>query len=205
VTYGELFDNPHNIWNLLFFTGYLKKADTEPAGADNFVNLSLPNEEVKSIYTNTIRGWFDTKIIKDDHTMLAKALLDCDTGKMAREINRALMDSISFFDNAENFYHGFMVGVLRELTKEYYVKSNRETGNGRSDIMVYSALDKSFAAILELKAAPTVKRLAASCDEALAQIGKNNYRAELEDLGFSNIRNFGIAFFGKECLVKMGE
>ncbi|MDR0909239.1 MAG: ATP-binding protein [Spirochaetaceae bacterium] len=205
VTFQELYNTVENIWNLLFFTGYLKKADTAPVQADGITHLIIPNEEVKYIYLNTITSWFDNNLKESKHSAFIKALLESDTKMMAIEINRVLLKTISFMDKAENFYHGFLTGLLASMGDDYSVKSNRETGNGRSDIMVYSTLDKSFAAILELKTAPDLLHLSAACDAALTQISEKNYAAELHNLLFTDIHKFGIAFCGKECAVKMAE
>jgi hypothetical protein len=202
VTFADMYKDLDNIWNLLFFTGYLKKADKKPWKADGYIALSIPNDEVMYIYRNFIKEWFNSSLAISNHDDFIKAFFSSDEKAITVELNRALLNSISFMDNAENFYHGFILGMLHGLTNEYQVKSNRETGKGRSDILVYSALNKSFAVILELKVCPTVKHLDKACDEALKQIEDKNYAAELDDLGFTNIHKMGIAFCNKECMVK---
>jgi hypothetical protein len=209
VTYDELSDSPknsvNNIWNILFYTGYLKKADTKRYQAGEKVRLTIPNDEVRYIYITSIRDWFCAKYDDAEHSAFTQALLQCNTDDMTRELNLALLESISYMDSAENFYHGFMVGMLYCMTNDHYlVKSNREAGNGRSDIFVYSGIDARFAAVIELKTAETKDALEDACDKALAQIDEKNYAAELRSLRFAmgEIHKFGIAFCGKECAVK---
>jgi hypothetical protein len=207
VTYEELYNTTDNIWNILFFTGYLKKHDKTLVEADGEVNLSMPNNEVKHIYRKTISAWFEHNIVGANHADLYEAMLRCDTAAMTYILNSLLRQSISFMDKIENFYHGFMTGILSALNKTAWsVKSNRETGDGRSDIIVHNALDKSYAAILELKAVEKPKQMAAACEAALQQIEEKNYVAELEEHLFTPeaIHKFGIAFCGKECMVKKG-
>jgi hypothetical protein len=207
VTYEELYNTADNIWNILFFTGYLKKNDKAPVPINGMVNLSLPNDEVKLIYRDTIAGWFEKTIVGANHADLYEAMLRCDTNAMTYILNSLLRQSISFMDKIENFYHGFMAGILSGVNKAAWtVKSNRETGDGRTDIIIYSALDKSYAAILELKAVEKPKQMAAACEAALKQIEEKNYVAELEDMLFTPeaVHKFGVAFCGKECMVKKG-
>jgi hypothetical protein len=214
LTYDEIYGNPENLWDILFFTGYLtmKQKDMKienniPVPGTSWLELEIPNLEVKAIYLLKFKQWFSDTIENVLHEQLYQALFSGDTLAMTKELNGMLIETVSFIDSAENFYHGFMVGVLSSLSKmKYFVKSNRETGKGRCDIIVYSSTNKSYAAILELKVCKEQKELAASCDEALAQIERNNYQAELESMLFTkeNIHKFGIAFCGKECAVRMG-
>jgi hypothetical protein len=209
LTYDEIYNNAENLWDILFFTGYLtmKRKDMKiegrmPIPGTSTVELEIPNLEVKAIYMQKFKQWFNDTIKNASHEELYRALFAGDTEKMTEELNRALRRTVSFMDSAENFYHGFMAGMLYGLSDEYRVLSNRETGKGRSDIMVYSAFNTRFAAILELKPAETSEALDGACDKALAQIDEKNYQAELEGRGFTNIHKFGVAFCGKECAVK---
>jgi len=107
-------------------------------------------------------------------------------------------------DSAESFYHGFMAGVLSRL-KGYRVKSNRESGHGRSDLVMYSVDMRGKAIIFELKQAGKFKEMVGLCDDALRQIEANDYAAYWDDEGYVDIMKYGIAFYRKNCEVRMGE
>lgn len=110
------------------------------------------------------------------------------------------METISFFDYAENYYHGFLAGLLKAIGK-YEVVSNRESGNGRPDIIMKSPSLRGKAFVMELKVAPSFQEMAQAGEEAVRQAVKQNYCAELEKEGYSDILLYGISFYKKECLV----
>ena len=118
-------------------------------------------------------------------------------------IEDQLIGTISFHDSAESFYHGFMVGLLKQ-SKTHIVKSNRESGNGRGDIFVYTPNIRKKAYVLELKASKDAKALKKDAERALEQISEKNYAAELKDTGYSDIEVYGIAFYRKNCEVMYG-
>ena len=118
-----------------------------------------------------------------------------------KNLGKLLRESISFNDAYENFYHGFLVGVLMNIS-DYIVKSNRESGSGRSDIYIKSPSVLEKAVIIELKVADNVKELGKKCDEALEQIDKKGYEEELRTEGYEDIIKYGIAFYRKDCMVK---
>jgi hypothetical protein len=204
ITSEEIDNDIENLWNFLFFTGYLTKTEDkdEEKGFNPLVELKIPDLEVKTIYQNKIEQWFREKQKKARYPAFYEALLAGDTAAMTTELNKVLADSISFMDQAENFYHGLTLGVLRGISEEYFVKSNRESGNGRGDIFIYSKYDTKYAAILELKAAPSPASLEKYCGLALMQIKEKDYDAELRAMLFTEIKHYGIAFTGKKCLVK---
>jgi hypothetical protein len=205
ITYEEINKNTGNLWNFLFFTGYLTLAPdkaVELAGTRIWAWLSIPNGEVKAIYQNQIQGWFEDNINGKNYEAFYKALLSGDTEGMTNEINRILSRSISFMDSAENFYHGLFLGMLSGIGEGYSILSNRESGEGRSDISIQSTVNKSFAVVFELKVAQNAASLEARCDDALKQIVDKDYEAELRNDLYKNIKHYGIAFYKKECLVK---
>lgn len=118
-------------------------------------------------------------------------------------LNAQLFWTISFYDSAENFYHGFLAGILSQ-SDNYLVKSNRESGNGRSDIMVKSPSLRGRAFILEIKVSTCINDLEADAERALQQIGEKRYHEELYAEGYRNIDCFGVAFFRKDCEVREG-
>ena len=204
IVYKDIKKNMPNLWNFLYFTGYLTKVSQEMTVRKRHLELKIPNNEVTYIFERHIREWFDEDFVKRDiFNELYKGLLAGDIEKMAEEIESLLMESISYLDSHENFYHGFIAGILRPL-ENYILKSNRESGHGRGDIFLRGKKSPRKAFILELKVAKKVGDLAKMCDEALAQIEEMNYAQELIDEGYNDIETYGIAFFKKKCLVVKG-
>jgi hypothetical protein len=201
ITYDTMEDSQDNLWNFLFFTGYLRQESSRMVGAERCVTLAIPNLEVKYIYDHMIRGWFADEIKKKELSALYTAMLQGDTDSFQRELSAALHETISYLDTRELFYHGFMVGILGNL-KDYLVKSNRETGDGRADLVIRSLDVSCTPVILELKAADTFVGMEAACEEALAQIEEKRYDAWLPEEGYTDVRRYGIAFFKKQCRVK---
>lgn len=201
ITYEDMEKRGETIWNFLYFTGYLTKLEERFENRNIVLKVVIPNEELKSVYENLILNWFKESIEKRDFNDLYQALEAGNTKKIEDILNQQLMSTISFYDNAESFYHGFLAGILNQ-SKEYIVKSNRESGLGRNDLMVYSPNIAANAFVLELKAADKYKELDTSCETALQQIKDKRYTAYLEDIGYENITCYGIAFFRKNCRVK---
>ena len=119
-------------------------------------------------------------------------------------LGRQLLSTISFYDSAENFYHGFLTGILSQ-SNEYQVKSNRESGNGRSDIMVKSLSLRGRAFILEVKVSDRIDNLEADAERALNQIYEKKYMEELRMEGYRKIDCYGVAFYRKDCEVRFGK
>jgi hypothetical protein len=203
ITYDEIYQSNENLWNFLFFTGYLKKVgETADYKGRIVVEMKIPNRELDIIFENKVQEWFHHRISEKNLDTFFNAILAGDTETFQTELESLLRSSISFMDNAENFYHGFMAGILSRLDG-YCVKSNRESGHGRSDVVLYADNGKAEKAIIfELKMSKTFKQLPEACDEALAQIEKNNYASEWEDEGYTDIMKYGVAFYKKRCLVK---
>lgn len=124
--------------------------------------------------------------------------------KMGEILSRQLLSTISFYDSAENFYHGFLTGILSQ-SNEYQVKSNRESGNGRSDITVKSLSLRGRTFILEVKVSDGIDDLEADAEKALAQIYEKKYMEELRMEGYRKIDCYGVAFYRKDCEVRFGK
>ena len=202
ITYGDIHTSMDNLWNFLFFTGYLKAGRQRTDGENLYLEMSIPNTEVKTIYRQSIMTWFDKKIEKTDRSPLVKALENGDCEAAEEFISAQLMDTISYFDYAENYYHGFLTGLLTGAGN-YRVTSNRESGNGRPVIVLSTvAIRKGRVIILELKLAGSVKQLDEKCDEALKQIEDNKYAVPFTDEGYPIVQKYGISFYKKECMVK---
>ena len=204
VTYGDMHSRGENLWNFLYFTGYLTKQSEYFKEASVFLRVRIPNTEVKTIYQNTILGWLRQRIEKQDFRDFHRAMEDGNAEKMEEILNEQLFSTISFYDSAENFYHGFLAGILSQ-SENYLVKSNRESGNGRNDIMVKSPSLRGRSFILELKVSKTIDELEADAEKALQQIYDKKYMDELRTEGYKKIECYGISFYRKDCGVRFGK
>ena len=203
ITYGDIHQTQDNLWNFLFFTGYLKKMSErkDESGESLYLSMAIPNTEIKTIYKNSISYWFEQRMKETDRGPLVRALETGDCEAAEDFINRQLADTISYYDYAENFYHGFMAGLLVNIGG-YSVKSNRESGNGRPDIVITELKFRGRAMILELKVSETISGMEKKCEEGLAQIEKGNYAQPLLDDGHQPILKYAICFFKKGSMVR---
>ena len=204
ITYGDIHQTQDNLWNFLFFTGYLKKVGERTVGNNLWLEMKIPNIEIATIYENSISYWFEQKIKATDRSPLVRALETGDCEAAEDFINRQLADTISYYDYAETFYHGFMAGLLVNIGG-YRVKSNRESGNGRPDIVMTESKFRGRAIILELKISDTIQGMEKKCEEALTQMKEQKYESSLEDDGYQPILKYAICFFKKGCMVKKAE
>lgn len=204
ITYDDVYDNLDNLWNFMFFTGYFKKISErmDENTQENFVELAIPNLEVKYIFRTKILKWFNEHIKLCDMTKMFNAIINKNVELFEIELNKLLLDTISFNDAYENFYHGFLVGVLSNM-KGYIVKSNREGGAGRSDLFIKSVSRRGIAIVVEFKIANNIDDLEKKEDEAIEQIDDRKYDMELRSEGYKNIFKYGIAFYKKDCLIKI--
>ncbi len=204
VTYEDMRGRGENLWNFLYFTGYLTKKSEYFKESTVYLQARIPNTEVKTIYQNTILGWFKQKIAKQDFRDLYRAMEEGDAEKMGEILNGQLFSTISFYDSEENFYHGFLTGILSQ-SQDYIVKSNRESGNGRGDICVKSPSLRGRSFILELKVSEDIDALEADAEKALQQIYDKKYMDELRVEGYKKIDCYGISFYRKDCEVRFGK
>ena len=205
ITYDEIYDDMDNLWNFMFFTGYFKKVNEtfDKITNQKYIELKIPNQEVKYIFRTKVLKWFNDKVKQRDFSKMYEAIINKDAETFEYELSDMLLETISFNDAYENFYHGFVAGVLSNM-KRYLIKSNRESGKGRSDIFIKSVSRRGAAVILELKVAKNFDELEDKADEALKQIEDKKYEDELRRDGYKNIIKYGISFFGKDCLIKLG-
>lgn len=170
------------------------------------MEMAIPNSEVRYIYKNTVLRWFEEKTSKKELSPLYESILNGDTEKIADILSENLMETISFYDYQESYYHGFLAGMLKNMgSHQYIVQSNRESGKGRPDLLVRYPSVRGKAVILEIKVAKTYDSLEEKCREALAQIEEKQYEADLRQEGYRDIIKYGVAFYKKECMVQMGE
>ncbi len=203
ITYGDMTGEGENLWNFLYFTGYLTKEDESFKERTVFVKARIPNEEVKSVYQNSILKWFQAKIKKQDFRDLYQAMEHEDAERMGEILGYQLMDTISFYDSAESFYHGFLAGILSQ-SQDYLVKSNREAGRGRWDLAVKSPSLRGRAFVIELKVSSDIDSLEEDAAKAVRQIYEKDYMGELRREGYKKISCYGIAFYRKDCEVAYG-
>ena len=200
ITYEDIYKTTDNLWNFLFFTGYLKKVAARLEDVTTYITLAIPNQEVKYIYQNTILDWFGTKLRQKNLTGFYEALLQKDTLQLERELSKNLMETISFYDYREDYYHGFLGGLLK-MMDGYTIKSNRESGFGRSDLLLLSAPYDGLAIIIEIKVADTYAQLEEKAEAALKQIEEKQYDAELTLEGYHTFIKYGISFYKKLCRI----
>ena len=202
VTYGDLTENNENIWSFLFFTGYLKIKEIvktgEVIGEPTIYSLVIPNLEIKSCYTDIIIQYFEIykKAINKDN--LYKALLGRNAQSFAEQITDLLRKTISYYDSTESFYHGLISGLLSGNVY-YKVESNRETGDGRSDLVLYQQDVAQNAVILEFKVCGKNETADEAAKRALKQINDRDYASKAKEDGYKNIIKYGVAFKGEMC------
>ena len=203
ITYEDMDSTQDHLWNFLFFTGYLKKIREFQEEETIYIEMAIPNREVRYIYKNTVLRWFEERTGKKKLSPLYDSILNGDSEKTAEILSENLMETISFYDYQESYYHGFLAGMLKNIGN-YIVLSNRESGNGRPDIVLKYPSVRGKAVIIEIKVAKSCQELGQKCEEALKQIEVKNYEAELLREGYQDIMKYGVAFYKKECMVKLG-
>ena len=210
LTYDEIENSIDNIWSVLFTTGYLTKVgEVKLADSESYAyKLIIPNKEVREVFVLQIQEWFKAVVANDNDTMklLSKAILDKDETILARQLNIVMGRMISILDTKapddmkENFYHGLLLGLLRGSNPEWLIRSNRESGDGFSDILIKPE-NPDLGIVIEVKYAKEFKKLDAACDAAMAQIKEKRYDETLRDEGRCDILAYGIAFCRKRCRV----
>ena len=203
VTYGTIDVNQDYIWSFLLFTGYLKIISCETVGDETYYDMVIPNVEIKSIYKNTIRSWFIDHVNRDSRTDILESVIHADAEKLEDLLCTWLTNTISCFDEQENYYHGFVTGLVSGFNG-YMVVSNRESGNGRFDLVVKQRSRWHHAAILEFKVVEKYNQMTKACEDALKQIEEKDYEASLRDEQYENIAKLGICFCQKRCRVRSG-
>jgi hypothetical protein len=202
VTYAEVKKSPDNLWNFLFFTGYLKMVSQYYSNGQLYVELAIPNKEITSIYVNQVKNWFVEKAKTKDLSEFNRALLAGDAEALQREITLLLSDAISYMDCYESFYHGVLLAWAVLLSESgYRISSNRESGYGRYDLCVTNVDVNVPAIIIEVKKADSFADMPKAAEKAVRQIKDKKYNAEILRKGIKNCRHIGIAFFQKECAV----
>ena len=202
LTYDYLHSSEDNLWSMLYLTGYLTKArneQTDEVLPDGAIALMIPNEEIRDIFETTVIQWFDDSTRKWNRTLLFDAVWNGDSVNLTKEMNILLRRTISYHGYKEDFYHAFLAGIFTGAG--YMVDSNKEHGEGRSDVVVYDPVNGRVA-IFEAKYTKNQEKLESTCNTALQQIDERLYAKEYED-DYDQILCYGISFFKKRCLVKI--
>lgn len=210
LTYDEIDNSIDNLWSVLFTTGYLTKiGEVKLPDSESYAyKLVIPNKEVREVFVLQIQEWFKAVVANENDTMklLSRAILDKDEQQIARQLNIVMGRMISILDTKapddmkENFYHGLLLGLLRGSNPDWLIKSNRESGDGFSDILIKPE-DPDAGIIIEVKYAKEIEGLDAACYAAMAQIKDKRYDEALRDEDRCDILAYGIAFCRKRCRV----
>lgn len=201
LTYDEL-DKKELLWSVLYQTGYLTVEGSRLSRQRNHALFVIPNREIRELYIEKVREWFIEKVHDSQDTLFDfyDALEKGDAGRTEAILGVQLRTTISYYDHYEGFYHGFLVGLLKG-NADWIVHSNREAGQGRSDIQI-KCKDGKTGIIIEVKHAKRKEELEPLCAEALSQIRNRSYAEPLYDEGYENILIYGISFFKKMCCVR---
>ena len=210
LTYDEIDNNIDNIWSVLYTTGYLTKVgEVKMADSESYAyKLIIPNKEVREVFILQIQEWFKGVASKDNDDMkvLSQAILDSDDTVIQKQLNIIMSRMISILDTKapddmkENFYHGLLLGLLRGSNPDWLIKSNRESGDGFSDIIIRPE-NPDAGIIIEVKYADSFSGLEKACKKAMAQIRDKRYYEVLREEGRCDILAYGISFNKKRCMV----
>lgn len=200
LTYDYLHSSEDNLWSILYLTGYLtrvREQDLKETLAPGMCALMIPNAEIREIFETTVIRWFGESAVKWDRMALFHAVWTGDEEVLNQEMNKLLRLTISYHDYKEDFYHAFLAGIFAGAG--YVVKSNRENGEGRSDVAVFDSVNGRVS-IFEVKYSAKLKNLSIDCEKALHQIEMKRYVTEYED-SYDEICCYGIAFYKKRCFI----
>ncbi len=201
ITYDYLHSSEDNLWSIMYLTGYLTKVKDELINQmipDGFSALKIPNSEIKEIFQTTIIKWFNESAETWNRQDLFNSVWSADSEKLTEEMTALLRKTISYHDYKEDFYHAFLAGIFAGAG--YQVESNKEHGEGRSDVVVSDPVNARIA-IFEVKYSKAMDKMESDCEAALHQIDKRLYAEEYRD-DYDTIICYGISFFKKRCLVK---
>ena len=204
LTYDEIENSIDNVWSVLFTTGYLTNIGNPESGV---YELVIPNREVHEVFVLQIQEWFQRSVAKEESMPeFSKAILEADAEGLQKQLNVIMSRMISVLDTKareeqkENFYHGLLLGLLRGSNPDWLIKSNRESGDGDSDVLIEPE-NPDAGIIIEVKHAASIGGLDKACENAMAQIKNRRYDEALRENGRCEILAYGIAFHKKRCRV----
>jgi hypothetical protein len=208
IVMGEMSNDSNAVWSFLLFCGYLKVVGTQVISNDIHYFLKIPNLEVESLFKHIILGWSKIGLSGTNYQLMLKSLVTGDIEVFDDIFCSYVESSLSYFDvggkEPEKFYHAFVLGLLVSLNESHEVKSNRESSFGRYDVMVIPKNKDGIGIVMEFKKVNKKRKedIEMAVDAALLQIEKKNYRQELRDRGIGEIIEIGMAFDGKEVLLR---
>ena len=204
LTYDYLHSSEENLWSVLYLTGYLTKVRKmkDRSGLSNEIfELKIPNKEIREIFETTVMKWFDDNAKSWDRGNLFHAVWSEDDKVLTQEMSKLLRKTISYHDYKEDFYHAFLAGIFAGAG--YEVESNKEHGEGRSDVVVYDSVNGRVA-IFEAKYSKTLQDMTEDCKRAIRQISDRMYAKDFQD-DYDQICCYGISFYKKRCMVMCAE
>ncbi|NFS12404.1 AAA family ATPase [Clostridium botulinum] len=210
VVMKDVEDDEENLWGFLTLSGYLKSVNKELIRGKFNCELKIPNEEVSIFYENLIEKWFKESLTSKKYSIMLNALVTGDVETFAGFFKNFVLNNISYFDvsgeEPEKVYHAFVLGMIVSLSDKYEVKSNKESGYGRYDVMLIPKDTSKLGIIMEFKKIDDFmsKSIEKGIEEALNQIEENKYEAELKERNVSNILKLAIVFKGKKIEVVEG-
>ena len=208
LTYDIAHSTEDNLWSILYLTGYLTQVLPEnlPEGmhpVKGCTALRIPNEEIKTVFGDTVKKWFEEKISVRDRCGLFEAWWSGEDEQLTRDVTDILFSTISYFDYKEDFYHAFVAGLFSGAG--YDVRTNSEQGTGRADIIVKEQ-ERRRAIVIEVKwSGKDDSDLEKECAEAIRQIEKKQYMKNLLLEGYTTVLCYGAAFKGKRCLIRLAD
>ncbi len=203
MTYRDIKSYDENIWTLLYYTGYVKSLSKRQVGEDWIHEIKLVNKEIHSIFPQYIRMLFSMTVKKQDLSAFYQSIWDKKAEIIKQFINNILMVMVSYYDTQEMFYHGMMLGIISNLY-QYEIKSNREDGNGRTDIVLRDMRDNR-AVIFEFKWSDKLNEINALPEIALNQVRQNKYAEAIHKEGYQTVYAVGVGFCKKTCEVVIEE
>ncbi len=200
IVYSELYNDPDNVLNVMLFAGYLTATSFD--GKD--ICARIPNREVLRIYQDQIGDWFRESVKTFDVQSFYAAMEQGDAARAEQILTEEFMSAMSFYDTAEAFYHGVLL-TLMQLNRNYLCTSNRESGQGRFDIMAKQRTRWDLAFVMEAKVSKKPSDMLSDAREGAKQIAEKEYRTELQREGYGKIMTYSISFCEKRCRVVQGE
>ena len=210
TVFSEIENGGNTLWSFLLFSGYLKVVRQRVDGKRVYSQLLIPNLEIEYLYERFISGWLTDNLQSYELKELLNSLLTGNVDNLQFLLQKFILNSFSYLDptgkEPERVYHAFILGLLLHLSDSHSVKSNRESGFGRYDIMLIPKRQNGVGVVIEFKLVyPHLKEtLAIAAEKALGQIEDNRYEEELKSMGASAVLKYGMAFEGKEVLVLKG-
>ena len=204
LTYDYLHSSEENLWSILYLTGYLttvREEDLSTSVPDGLSALAIPNAEIQEIFETTVMKWFSDSAKTWSRQILFDAVWKNDCELLTQEMNKLLRKTISYHDYKEDFYHAFLSGIFAGAG--YSVESNKEHGEGRSDVIVFDSRNGRVA-VFEAKYSRTLNQMEPDCEKAIRQIDARKYAEEFEDY-YDEVLCYGISFYKKRCLIKRKE